>query len=80
MTESNIRKNIRLSNEFDTYMVSNRSARARVPSGSHIILTSSKDASLSEANLSIARNSKSRRTFVIAHNANGRWLIKDFKK
>lgn len=77
MNKSYIRKNIRLSNEFDSYMVSSRSARTRVPSGAHIILTSSKDRSLSESNLAIARNSRGRK-FVVAHNANGRWYIKDF--
>jgi len=79
MSDTNIRKNIKLSNEFDTYMVNNPRARKRVPSGAHIILTSSKEAALSAENLSIARNSRTQK-FLIAHNANGRWHIRDFKR
>lgn len=79
MTKTHIQKLIKLSNEFDSYMVNNPRARRRVPSGAHIVLTSSKETALSEASLSIARNSKTQK-FIVAHNANGRWYMKDFKK
>ncbi len=78
MSQSNIKKNIRLSNEFDTYIIDHPTAYRRIPRGAHIILTSSKDRSLSEANMAIAEHSRAGK-FVIAHKTDGRWEIKGYR-
>ncbi len=79
MTKELIHKNIKLSDEFDTYISGNPSALRRIPRGAHIVITSAHDAALSAANTSIARNSRSGQ-FVEAHKVDGSWRIREFQK
>lgn len=74
-----IKKNIKLSGEFDEYVSENAAARRRIPNGANIVITSASDESLSAANISIARNSRSGR-FVEAHKAGGKWEIRTFER
>ena len=74
-----IQKNIKLSGEFDKYISENPKAFSRVPSGVHVVITSSSDNTLSESNISIARNSRSG-NFIEAHKSGGSWHIKPFEK
>ncbi len=61
--------------DFDTYVSKHPRVLNSIPSGAHIIITSRSDKSLSEANRSIARGSRSGK-FVEAHKSDGKWSIK----
>lgn len=75
MTKELIRKNIRLSHDFDTYVSKHPRALKSLTGGVHVILTTARDRKLSEANRSIARGSRSGK-FVEAHKSDGKWSIK----
>lgn len=79
MTKTTIQKNIKLSMDFDTYVSKHPRVLNTIPSGAHIIITSSHDKALSEANRSIAHGSRSGK-FVEAHKADGSWRIRAFQK
>ena len=79
MTKTSIQKNIRLSSEFANYISGNPRAFRRIPNGASIVITSSRDRALSDANISIARSSRSGK-FIEAHKSDGRWRIRAFKK
>ena len=79
MKKTIIQKNIKLSGEFDQYVLGNANAFKRIPHGAYVVITSKKDKALSEANISIAKNSKCS-NFVQAHKSDGGWSIKTFKK
>jgi len=78
MTKTLIQKNMKLSLEFDRYISGKPGALRQVPQGSEIILTSSSDKKLSDANWSIVRESKSGK-FVEAHKSGGSWRIRAVK-
>ena len=78
MTKALIQKNIKLSLEFDSYVSRNPSVLKSVPRGADIVITSSQDTKLSDANLSIARESRTGR-FVEAHKSRGSWKIRKIK-
>ena len=77
MEKKLIQKNIKLSGEFE-YVSRHPKISERIPSRAYIVITSSRDASLS-ANTVIARNSRSS-NFVEAHKSDGRWCIRAFEK
>ena len=79
MEKKLIQKNIKLSGEFDEYVSRHPKISERIPSRAYIVITSSRDASLSAANTVIARNSRSS-NFVEAHKSDGRWCIRAFEK
>jgi hypothetical protein len=79
MTETLIKKNLKLSHEFDTYVSNHRGVLKSLSGGAHVILTSDSDPKLSEANLALARRSRARR-LVIAHKSKGGWRIKEFAR
>lgn len=79
MPKNLVQKNIRLSNEFDQCVVNHPTAYRRIPHGAHVVITSSKDKKLSEANRAIARCAKSGK-FVEAHKTDKDWRIKEFAK
>jgi len=78
MTKTLIQKNMKLSLEFDRYISGKPSALRQVPHGSEIILTSSSDKKLSDANWSIVRESK-RGKFVEARKSGSSWKIRTVK-
>ena len=79
MTKALIQKNIRLSSEFDDYISRDAHAFRRIPNRANIVITSANDKTLSDVNISIARNSRSGK-FVEAHKSDGKWQIRTFKK
>ena len=79
MTKTTIQKNIKLSMDFDTYVSNHPRVLNTIPSGAHIIITSTNDKALTEANRSIARGSRSGK-FVEAHKSDGSWRITAFQK
>ena len=78
MTKQLIQRNINLSLEFDTYVAGHPHALNAVPSGADIVLTSEMDEKLSEANLSIVRNSRTGK-FVEARKVGRTWKIRKIK-
>ena len=74
MSKEQIKKNMRLSLDFDKYVSRNPKILKSVPKGASIVLTSSGDKKLSETNTQIARSAKSGR-FVVAHKSNKGWHI-----
>jgi len=79
MSKNNIKKNIKLSGEFDRYISRNPSVLKRIPRGVNIVMTSSKDQALSTANRNIARNNRSGQ-FIEAHKADGSWKIQSIQR
>lgn len=65
--------------DFDTYISKHPRVLNTIPSGAHIIITSSNDKALSEENRSIARGSRSGK-FVEAHKTDGSWRIVTLRK
>ena len=78
MTKQLIQKNIKLSLEFDSYVVDNPRILRFIPAGTNIIITSAVDKKLSDANLTIARESKSEK-FMEAHKSGKGWKIRKVK-
>ncbi|MBI2673795.1 MAG: hypothetical protein HYX23_00750 [Candidatus Zambryskibacteria bacterium] len=79
MPKDLIQKNIKLSHELDRYISNNPNAYRRIPKGAHIVITVTNDKKLSDANISLMRNSKSGQ-FVQAHKSRNRWVIKTLPK
>ena len=74
MSRELIKKNLQLSLELDSYIAKHPSVLKTFPAGISIIITSSSDKQLSDANRSVARNSSGR--FVEAYKSNNRWTIR----
>jgi len=80
MTQTLIRRNIKLSHEFDSYVACHPRLLDRIPNKAEVVITSAKDKKLSEANLNIIRNARTGR-FVVAHKKDGRWsIVKEARK
>lgn len=79
MTKALIQKNLKLSHEFDSYVSKHRGALKSLSGGVRVVLTSSSDSKLSDANISLARNSNSGK-FVEARKTDRGWKIKPFTK
>jgi len=79
MIKELIRKSIRLSHEFDTYVSKHPRTLKSLSGGVNVVLTSASDSKLSAANISIAHNSRSGK-FVEAHKSDGLWRISAFQK
>jgi len=74
MTQALIERNLKLGLEFDTYVVRSRAALKSLSGGVHVVLTTSADPELSEANRQIIKNKKIRR-LVEAHKAGKKWTL-----
>lgn len=74
MTKALMRKNIKLGMDFDRYVARNPRVLDNLPKASEIIVTSERDKKLSEANLAIARGSRTGR-FVVAHRVGKHWKL-----
>ena len=74
MTKALIQRNLKLAHEFDTYVIRHRGALKSLTGGVHIVLTSSADPKLSEANRQIVKNRKIRK-LVEAHKAGKKWTL-----
>ena len=79
MTTTLIRKNLKLAHEFDTYVARSSRALKSLSGGVHVVMTTSSDKKLSEANLSIARSSRAGK-FVVAHKSGKRWTIRPYSR
>ena len=75
MSKTIIQKNIKLSLEFDTYISKHPSVFKSLPRGVNVIMTSSSDKKLSEANRSIAKSSRSGK-FVEAYKSSKGWIVR----
>ena len=75
MSKKEIQKNLKLSLEFDTYVARHPHVLKSFPRGVHIVITSSSDKKLSEANRAVARSSRSGK-FVEAFKSDSHWTLR----
>ena len=79
MSKKLIQKNLQLSMEFDTFVSKHPSIFKSFPRGVNVVITSTSDKKLSEANLKIARDSRSGQ-FVIASKTGSNWKIESLPR
>ncbi len=75
MSEAFIRKNVKLSLEFDAYLASHPYLFKKIPNGAYIIITVKDDRSFNEDSISTVRNIKNKRV-VEAHKTSKRWSLR----
>jgi hypothetical protein len=78
MTDSYIKKNIRLSLEFDNYIARHPSLYDKIPHGAYIVITVKGDDKFNEDSVSIVRGRRVKNA-VEAHKTDSRWTIKPLK-
>ena len=74
MTKSLIQRNLRLGHEFDTYVAQHRGPLKLLSNRVHVVLTSSDDLELSDANRQIVKSKKIHR-LVEAHKKGKKWTL-----
>ena len=77
MGEQFIKKNLKLSTEFGSYVVRSPHAYKKIPKGAYVVITVKGDTKLNKSNISLAERMKhSKRKFVEAHKQGTRWTLK----
>ncbi len=76
MSEQFVKKNVKLSLEFDNYLVKHLDMLDQIPDKSWIVLTINGDEDFNRDSISIARKSRSRRRFVEAHKSGRSWVVR----
>ncbi|OGM91890.1 hypothetical protein A2755_00805 [Candidatus Wolfebacteria bacterium RIFCSPHIGHO2_01_FULL_48_22] len=77
MGEQYIKKNLKLSTEFDSYMVRSPRAYKKIPRGAYVVITVKGDKKFNESNIALAEHSKRpNRKFVEAHKQGSRWILR----
>ncbi len=75
MSEAFIKKNTKLSLEFDDYLAKHPQLFEDIPNGAYIVITLQEDAKFNTESLSLIRN-KRRKKVVEAHRAGTTWHIR----
>jgi hypothetical protein len=75
MTDAHIKKNIRLSLEFDNYIAKHPKLYDSIPNGAYIVITIKGDEKFNEDSISIVRKRKLKQA-VEAHKTDSRWTIR----
>lgn len=75
MSDAFIRKNVKLSLEFDDYLVKHPKLFSAIPNGAYIVITLSDDKKFNDESLSLVRE-KSRKKVVEAHKSGTSWIIR----
>lgn len=75
MSEAFIKKNVKLSLEFDDYLVKHPSLFSAIPNGAYIVITISDDKNFNANSLSLVRD-KQRKKIVEAHKSGTSWTIR----
>ena len=73
MTKKTIKKNIKLSLEFDQYLNKNPDLYAKIPNGASVFITVKGDNKLNEANKGNVSSAQGK--VVEARKAGGRWTV-----
>jgi hypothetical protein len=75
MSEAFIKKNIRLSLEFDEYLARHPALFEQIPNGAYIVITLSGDSKFNADSLSTVRRLKTKKV-VEAHKSRDRWALR----
>ena len=75
MSENFIKKNVKLSLEFDNYIARHPELFDSIPDGATVIMTLKGDDEFNDASISIVRNSRSKRPVVEAQKEGSHWSI-----
>lgn len=75
MSEAFIKKNVKLSLEFDDYLVKHPDLFAEIPNGAYIVITVGSDNRFNADSLSLIRNRRHKKV-VEAHKAGASWSIR----
>jgi len=78
MSEAFIKKNMKLSLEFDNYLATHPRAFSAIPNGAYIVITSQGDAQFNAISLSLIKD-KRRKKIVEAHKTGSSWRIQPFQ-
>ncbi len=77
MTEQFVKKNLKLSLEFDKYVVEHPKALKDIPKGAYVVITLKDDPKYSKQSISLIREPKRKKVVEAQKSASG-WTIKPF--
>lgn len=75
MSEAFVNKNVKLSLEFDEYVSKHPQLLEYIPNGAYVVITTTNDKKINQANLSLIRNKRSKKV-VEARKAGAKWSIR----
>ena len=75
MSEAFIKKNVKMSLEFDDYLVKHPDLISKIPNGAYIVITLSDDTGFNDQSLSMIKD-KRRKKVVEAHKSGKAWSIR----
>ena len=75
MSEAFIKKNVKLSLEFDDYLVKHPKLFAEIPNGAYIVITLSNDKKFSSESISLIKDRR-RKKIVEAHKSGSAWSVR----
>jgi hypothetical protein len=75
MSEAFIKKNIKLSLEFDEYLAKHPNLYEEIPNGAYIVVTLNSDKKFNDESLSLIRD-KRRKKVVEAHKSGAAWTVR----
>lgn len=78
MSDAFIKKNVKLSLEFDDYLVKHPSLFSEIPNGAYIVITLKDDKGFNTESLSLVKD-KRRKKVIEAHKSGSDWSIRPLK-
>lgn len=78
MSEAFVKRNVKLSLEFDDYLVKHPKLFSEIPNGAYIVITLNGDKKFNEESLSLIRD-KRRKKIVEARKSGVTWSIRPLK-
>ena len=75
MTQAFIKKNVKLSLEFDSYLVKHPKLFEQIPNGAYIVITISGDKAFNIDSISMVRNQKPKK-IIEAHKSQNTWSLR----
>jgi hypothetical protein len=78
MSEAFVRKNVKLSIEFDEYLAKHPALFKHIPAGAYIVITVKGDEKFNANSVSIIRSKRTKKV-VEAHKTDSRWTIKPLR-
>lgn len=77
MSDAFIKKNTKLSIEFDDYLLKHFDLLDKIPDGAYVVITVKGDEKFNDASISMVRGMMTKRDKVVeAHKANRRWSVR----
>jgi len=74
MSETFVKKNVKLSLEFDNYLVKHPQLFDSIPNGAYVVITINDDARFNAQSMSLIKD-KRRKKIVEAHRAGSTWHV-----